>query len=254
MVYKTLNHRISGEGKDVILLHGFLESPEIWKDFVSYSKPYFRSINIQLPNHNPKEKEFFPKSLEEQVEQLHQTLIDLEVYKPTFIGHSLGGYLALAYIEKYADDTSGIALINSTCLTDDKKRKTQRNRAIELIESFPDAFIQMAIRNLFTKTSLKIFESEIESMISKAKKLPVTAIQASLIAIRDRKNTCEVLENYSNEKLLIYGKQDPLIPRKQSESIIIKTAVQATALSTGHMSWLEESEAMNKALIQFLLS
>lgn len=238
--------------KDVVLLHGFLESPKIWEHFIQFSEPQLRSINLQLPNHNPKETKDFPIDLNEQAEQLHRTLIKLEVENPVLIGHSLGGYLALAYIEKYAAHTSGIALINTTCLADDEERKAQRNRAIRLIENYPKAFIQMAIKNLFTKTGLNTYTTEIEWLISDAKKLSVSAIQASLIAMRDRKDRSDVLKNFDGKKLFIYGKNDPLISVEANKKAINKSHCPSIALNAGHMGWLEDKENLNEILLEFI--
>lgn len=238
--------------RNVVLLHGFLESPKIWESLTPLLEEKFRVITPQLPNHNPVETEGFSKDLSEQAEQLHEALTRLEIENPILIGHSLGGYLALAYIEKYASHTSGIALVNSTCLPDNEEKKKQRNRAIHLIEKLPKAFVQMAIKNLFTKTGLNTYTSEIESLITDSKKLPVSAIQASIIAIRDRKDRSEVLRNYDKKKLFIYGINDPLIATEASEKAINKSHCPSKALTSGHMSWLEDKEKLSEILLEFI--
>src|SRR5690625_472524 len=105
---QTLSYQESGTGPDVVLLHGFLESPAIWKDFIKATKGRFRCVNIRMPNHQINEQESYSNDLSQQAEILHQTLLDAEVVSPVIIGHSLGGYLSLAFIEKYPEFASGI--------------------------------------------------------------------------------------------------------------------------------------------------
>lgn len=245
-----LDYDLYGNGTEVVLLHGFLESPSIWNSFIEASKSHFKLINIRLPNHDPLESKYFPADLDTQAEQLHYTLNQIGIHSPVLIGHSLGGYLALEYIKKYSPHTSGLALVNSTCFADDKEKKKQRNRAIRLMESHPKMFIQMAIKNLFKSNHHSIYQDTITHLIQEAQKLPTPAVQASLIAMRDRKSSCEFLKNYTKKKLLLSGKEDPLIPSSHSETMA--THIKTLILESGHMSWLEDSESMVQALIRFL--
>lgn len=238
---------------EIVLLHGFLESPSMWKYFIkAAADSNIRCINIQMPNHLPEEKQTYLKDLQQQAEALHKTLTKAKVNTPIIIGHSLGGYLALAFIEKYPEFASGIVLVNSTCLADSTKGKTRRTRAINLVKKHPNAFIHMAIRNLFPEASLQKHHSEIEQLVSDAKKLPIPAIQASLEAMRERKDRTEVLRNFKKKKLFIYGKNDPLISAEASQEAIRKSNCPSIALNVGHMAWLEDKENLHKVLLQFI--
>lgn len=252
MKKKSLNYQINGKGKDVVLLHGFLESPSIWEDFVQATEGNFRCINVHLPNHHsPKTSTHF-KDLTQQAALLYNTLIQVKAQSPILIGHSLGGYLALAFIEKYPEFASGIALVNATCLADNKEQKKRRTRAINLMKTHPNAFISMAIKNLFAETYLKKHKKEIEKLIANAKKLPIPAIQASLSAMRNRTDTSEVLRNFNKKKLYIYGKHDPLIPLKTNKEAINKSQCPSIALNAGHMCWLEDRENLHGILMEFV--
>src|SRR5699024_8445601 len=189
MQVHSLTYKEIGTGFDVVLLHGFLESPTIWKDFIKAMNAKTRSIVVHMPNHHGNQEIHLSKELSQQAKQLHQTLIEAKVNRPILIGHSLGGYLALAFIKEYPEFASGIALVNSTCLADSTEQKKRRTRAINLVDKHPHAFIQMAIKNLFAKTYLDKYSSEIDLLINDANKLPVAAIQASLIAMRERTDT-----------------------------------------------------------------
>lgn len=239
---------------EVVLLHGFLESTSMWKDFIKATADRnIRCINIHMPNHLPEEKEPYLNTLPQQAEALYNTLLKTEVSKPIFIGHSLGGYLALAFVEKFPEFASGIALINSTCLPDSNERKIQRTRAINIVGKNPNAFIQMAIKNLFQQASLKQHRTEVDKLILDAKTLKTPAIQASMEAMRDREDRTEVLKNFDKKKLFIYGTNDPLIPIEASLEAIKKSNCPSIALNAGHMAWLEDKENLHKILLQFII-
>src|SRR5690625_5201451 len=216
----SLSYQEIGTGPDVVLLHGFLESPAIWQEFTKAMNGKFRSIIAHMPNHHANEEEHLSKDLQQQAKILHQTLLRAKVHRPILIGHSLGGYLALAFIKEYPEFASGIALVNSTCLADSTEQKKRRTRAINLVDKHPNAFIQMAIKNLFAKTYLDKYSSEIDLLINDAKKRPVAAIQASLIAMRERTDTSHILRNFEGKKLFVYGKNDPLISVEASKKAI----------------------------------
>lgn len=254
MLKHTRTSQRTENESEVILLHGFLESPSIWEGFIqATADKNIHCTNIHLPNHLMEEQGFYLNDLSQQAEALHQTLIETKVSAPILIGHSLGGYLALAFMEKYPEFTSGLVLVNSTCLADSNERKIQRTRAINLIEKNPSAFIQMAIKNLFLPASLTKHSTEINQLISDAKNLPIAAIQASLEAMRDRKDRTEVLRNFKKKKLFIYGTNDPLIPVKDSLKAITESSYPSVALETGHMAWLEDKEKLNKVLLEFIV-
>lgn len=247
-----LSYQETGKGPDVVLLHGFLESPAIWQEFTKAMDGKFRSIIAHMPNHHANEEEHLSKDLQQQAKILHQTLLRAKVHRPILIGHSLGGYLALAFIKKYPEFASGIALVNSSCLADSAEQKKRRTRAINLVEKHPNAFIHMAIRNLFAESYLEKHKTAIDQLINDAKKLSIPAIQASLTAMRDREDTSEALRNFENKKLFIYGENDPLIPTETSKKAIQKSGCPSIALDAGHMSWLEDKENLHKVLLKFL--
>lgn len=252
MKLPSLSYQIDGNGQNIVLLHGFLESPNMWKSFINHINGALRTINIQIPNHNPNGELVYLNSLSQQADLIHQTLSKLQVDNPIFIGHSLGGYLALAYAEKYSEQMAGLVLVNSTCFADNEERKEQRTRAIQLVEKHPEALVQMAIKNLFPKASLERHKIEINKLISDAKKLPIPGIQSCLMSMRDRKDRTEVLRHFDKNKLFIYGKDDPLIPIESSKNAIRKSKCPSIGLSAGHMAWLEDKDTLQKVLLEFI--
>lgn len=239
--------------QEVVFLHGFLESPLIWKPLVNtLEEKGIRCTNKHLDNHQPEKEEPYIDTLDLQAERLHQSLTKDKVKNPILIGHSLGGYIALALIEKYPSFASGLVLVNSTCFTDSLERKEQRTRASNLVGRNKSAFVHMAIRNLILAEYQKTKEAYVLKLIANANELPAPAIQASLKAMRDRKDQTQVLKNFEAKKLYIFGKKDPLISYESNIKAIRESNTPSLELDSGHMSWLEDEENLHQGIIQFL--
>lgn len=234
----------------IVFLHGFLESPSIWNDFTKHETKEIKVLNLDLPNHG--KDSVIIDNLEEQADWLKGEISKHGKKHPILIGHSLGGYLALAYLEKFKENLAGICLVNSSSFSDSEERKQQRNRIIRLSETHKEIFIRMAITNLFTPDSQSTHKVAIENLIQTASKIDSKALQASLKAMRDRKDRTEILKNYNGKKLFIYGRQDPIIPFTESLKLISQAQIPAKRLDSGHMSWLEDKDQLNKLLEDFL--
>lgn len=234
----------------IVLLHGFLESPKIWNGFLKTKSIELDVLKLHLPNH--RENPIIMDNLEDQADWLHEKIRKQGYENPVLIGHSLGGYLALAYLEKYEENLAGICLVNSSSFSDSEERKQQRDRIIRLSASHKEVFIRMAITNLFTPHGQSIHKLAIEELIQVANKIDIKAIQASLKAMRDRKDRTEVLRNYNGNKIIIYGRQDPIIPFTESLKLISQAQIPAKRLNSGHMSWLEDKEKLKKLFKEFL--
>src|SRR5215217_7471757 len=115
--------------KTLVLLHGHGADDTIW-DYVDASlNEYFTIVrpNISLFT--------FCQSVEDYADELYRFLTNATITKFTLIGHSMGGYIALAFAEKYPDMLEGFGLFNSTAYADDEAKKHQRNQTIELLRN-----------------------------------------------------------------------------------------------------------------------
>ena len=142
--YKTF-----GKGPVIVLLHGFLESSTMWKKLIpEFSKNNFL-VTIDFPGHGKSGVISETHSMELMAEVVHELLKELNIASATFIGHSMGGYVALAYAELYEKEAEKLILLNSTPQADSEERKENRDRSIEIVGKVPEAYISMAIGNLF---------------------------------------------------------------------------------------------------------
>ncbi len=131
-IYKNtkITYTDQGKGTAVVLLHGFYENKEMWNAFVPEFSKKHRIITIDLLGHGQTECLGYVHSMEDQADMVHHVLHELKIRKAVLVGHSMGGYIALAFAELYPDAMKGLVLLNSTSRADSDERKANRDRAI----------------------------------------------------------------------------------------------------------------------------
>ncbi len=112
----------------------------------------------------------------------------LRIRKAAFVGHSMGGYVALAFAELYPSTVKSLVLQNSTSKADSEERKTNRDRAIKAVKKDYTTFIRLSIANLFSEENRGKMISEIEKVKTEALKTPLQGIVASLEGMKIRKD------------------------------------------------------------------
>jgi len=236
---KKIFYSVQGSGNALVLLHGFLESSSIWNDLSKELVENHKLITLDLPGHGRSETLGDVHSMELMASVVHSLVEELNLQEIGLLGHSMGGYVALAFAEAYPEKLSQILLLNSSAAADSPERKLNRNRALELIHQEKKGFISSAIPQLFSEDSRKIFEREIQDLITEARQYSSRGIAANILGMRDRKDRTEVLKSFKRPKIVICGEKDPIIPLEHSKSLAIATDTPIEILSGSHMSWLE---------------
>ncbi|MDP5076520.1 MAG: alpha/beta hydrolase, partial [Nonlabens sp.] len=150
-------------------------------------------------------------------------------------GHSMGGYVGSAFAKAYTSKVLSLTLINSITGPDAKERKLLRDRAITLIEKYQEAYVSMAINNLFTEDERKNHKKEIKEMKIAAGQISIESIIKSLKAMRDRSGVTDFLKEVAFPVHMISGSKDAVI----SQGLIIEEVrllnAMHTSLKGGHM-------------------
>ena len=164
--YKNINLYFNdiGTGEPIVLLHGFLENSSIWDKFLIPLSKKNRVLSIDLLGHGKSECLSYIHTMEEMADAVNEVLKSLQIGKATIIGHSMGGYVGLAFAEKYIEKVKGICLMNSTSQADSEERKELRLRACKMAQTNYEALVKMSIINLFAETSRITFAKEIEGI------------------------------------------------------------------------------------------
>jgi pimeloyl-ACP methyl ester carboxylesterase len=242
----------TGKGTAVVLLHGFLENQKMWEQYIAPFSKKNRVITIDLLGHGESECLGYVHSMEDNADAVHAVLVELRIRKAVLVGHSMGGYVALAFAELYPDFVKGLVLLNSTANADSDERKNNRDRAIKAVKQSYIGFVSLAIANLFSDNNRDRLRSEIENVKAEALKTPLQAIVASLEGMKIRLDREVLLHLTPYPKLLVLGQKDPVLEYKETKKQIVNTDVALVTFPDGHMSHIENQEELTAVLLQFL--
>ena len=195
-----------GQGNAVVLLHGFLENTSMWEPFTPILLRTNRVITIDLLGHGKTGCLGYVHSMELMAEIVHVVLKHLKIKQSIIIGHSMGGYVALAFAEKHPGMLRGLCLMNSTPNPDNFEKKKKRDRAILAVKQSHKTFIMMAIGNLFSPKNRTIFSDKIKTLIADAKKTPPQGTIAALQGMKIRKYRQALYNSAPYKKILIISK------------------------------------------------
>ena len=253
LLYKNtkISYSDIGKGKAVVLLHGFLENQKMWQDLVPELSKKHRVITLDLLGHGETECMGYVHSMEDNADVVQAVLSKLRIRKAVFIGHSMGGYVALAYAELYPEKIRGLVLLNSTSKADSEERKANRNRAIKVVKKDYTTFIRLSITNLFSPDNIELLVDEIEKVKIEALKTPLQGVVASLEGMKIRKDREVLLHLTPYPKMLILGKKDPVLIYESTLEQIEDTAVKLVTFPDGHMSHIENREELKDVLLGF---
>ncbi len=242
-------YKSTGSGPALVLLHGFLESSTIWKELIPDLKEKYTIICMDLPGHGKSGNLSEIHSMELMAEVLYELLTHLNIATCKLVGHSMGGYVALAFAESYPHAVDTLVLLNSTPLSDSIERKENRDRALRLIQSEKKLFIGMAIANLFSEETRLLFPSAIEALKKEAYSFSTEGIMANIRGMRDRVDRTALLKNFGGKKWVVAGTKDPIVPFSQCKLLALETESHFKTVEGSHMSWLENQDEIVKFLL-----
>lgn len=254
ILYKNtkISYSDTGKGTAVVLLHGFLENQKMWQNFIPEWSKKNRVITIDLLGHGATECLGYVHTMEDNAAVVHEVLRELRIRKVIFVGHSMGGYVALAFAEMYPEYIKGLVLLNSTSRADSDEKKKNRERAIKLVKQNYESFVRISIANLFSEDNREILAAEIENTKTEALKTPLQGIVASLEGMKIRKDRKTVLLSANYPIMLILGKKDGVLNYEENAEQIENTAVKLVTFPDGHMSHIENKIALKNILLGFI--
>ncbi|MFK5879813.1 MAG: alpha/beta hydrolase [Flavobacteriaceae bacterium] len=254
IIYKNIhiNYSSIGNGSAIVLLHGFLENSFMWDDIIPHLSKRNKVITVDLFGHGKSENLGYIHTMEEQATMVKALLKMLNIRKATLIGHSMGGYVALAFAELFPKNTKGICLMNSTAYPDTAEKKINRDRAIEVVKQNHQTFVRLSIPLLFSEENQTTLKKEVEVVTSEALKISKQGIIASLEGMKIRKDRTIILKNTDFKKLLILGEKDTVLNYVEHQQQIKNTNTDLKILSQGHMSHIENNKELTFVLETFI--
>ncbi|HLV23859.1 MAG TPA: alpha/beta hydrolase [Moheibacter sp.] len=238
-----LNYEVIGDGKPVVLLHGYLENMKMWKKLAERLSSSRKVILIDLPGHGESGNFDEIHTMELMAVKVRETLAFLKISNADFIGHSMGGYVTLAYVEKFPVDVNSFALMNSSSLPDSDEKKEQRLKAVVTAEKNLDTLIKMSVPSLFAEQNLEDLKQEIAFTKELARETSLQGVTSALKGMRLRPDRTQILNDFRGKIGIIIGKYDKAVNPEELKKIIPpRENISVLELETGHMSHLEAPE------------
>lgn len=246
-------YKVAGKGRTIVLLHGFLESSAIWDDFANSLAKRYRVIAIDLPGHGQSDCFGYIHSMELMAEAVRVVLKKFQLRRIFIVGHSMGGYVTLAFSERYPEMIRGLCLFHSTVYEDTNERKVLRTRAIEIVKKNEAHYIRETIPNLFSKKFAENYPGKVTLIKHQALKTTRRGIIAAIEGMKNRKDKSRLLDQKLFPVFYIIGKLDNSISYESSlkQSDRIPDNQKLILEEVGHMGFLESSEKCLEAIKKF---
>lgn len=250
-----IHYTDEGKGKSVVFLHGFLCNHRIWKPYIKELKSKYRIINIDLPGHGKSDSIGYLHSMELMADVVFELLRVLKVRRTSIVGHSMGGYVGLAFLEKYPDNCKSLCLFNSSARADSEERKADRTRAIKVIKQNHELYIKTVVPNLFY-TDKKPHQRDINTVLGMALETSHQGIVASQEGMKIRANR-DIIVHFSPCPVhYIIGSNDQILKHSEmlDESQSGESVTRYISKDGGHMCMYEDKNGSFNSLLGFLKS
>ncbi|MGY6562035.1 MAG: alpha/beta fold hydrolase [Luteibaculaceae bacterium] len=195
----------------LVLLHGFMEDLSVWEEITPLL--YGNHLKVDLPGHGKSKSLAMPHTMENFANELNRLLDHLSITGPIhLIGHSMGGYVSLAFADRYPKQVKSIFLVNSTALADTPEKQNMREKAAQMVLEAKQPVVNMAVRNLFNPDTVSTSEQVFNHLYKIAMAMDANAISRTQLGMRVRKDYSNFSLNQAIPLHYIIGKKDPLIP------------------------------------------
>lgn len=239
----------------VVLLHGYLESLLVWEEFVPLLYKQVRVVTLDLPGHGISEIRGEAHTMEFLADTVADCMRALGIERFTVVGHSMGGYAALALLERHPEMLEGIVLLSSTPNADTPEKAENRRREIALVRAGKkDALARVAPDAGFAPENRRRMADAIEDLREQVFITEDDGIIALLNGMIERPDRNALLQQSTVPQLFILGRKDGYIPAEAAEKMVA-THPRAQVVwleNSGHMGFLEEPEACAQALLEFV--
>jgi len=246
-------YRTIGNGRLVVLIHGFAEDGEIWKNQIEFLQQHFTLLIPDLPG-SGQSSMIQDMSIDGMAEVIKYILDKEKMEACTMLGHSMGGYITLAFAEKYLDNLVSFGLVHSTAFADSEEKKTNRLKSIVFVKkNGAFEFLKAVITDLFTENWYVNNSKFVNELIEKSRNFKDEAIIAYYQAMINRPDRTKVLKTTNKPVLFVIGEHDKAVPFKQSLQqchLPVQSSIQILR-NSAHMGMWEEAGKLNSILKDF---
>jgi len=249
-----VSYTMRGSGRPVVLLHGYLETGDVWDPLAEMMSDRFRVIVVDLPGHGESEVQGEIHTMEFLARAVREVLRDAGEERVMMAGHSLGGYVTLAFVELFPDMLSGYVLFHSHPHADTPEAIARRNREIAVVRAGRKNIMYPGnVSMMFSKENLRLMPAALERLRKIASVNSGEGIIAMLNGMIDRPSRQYILENGSVPLLWILGRHDLYFsPEKAMRDVGLPHNAEVVILErSGHLGFIEETEKSARLLMDF---
>ena len=253
---KQIHYRVVGKGSPIVLLHGFGEDSTIWDSQAKFLQKKYKLIIPDLPGSG--QSELLAETRMESMAEVVNAIIEKEIHKAEkikLIGHSMGGYIILAFMEKYDELVDGFGLFHSTAFADSEEKKIARKKSIDFIQQHGAyEFLKTSIPNLFAAKNHENKKEEIQKLIAQGHNFSAQALVSYYEAMITRPDRTMILKNTKVPVLFVMGVYDNAAPVKDmlQQCYLPEKSYIHIFQNAGHMGMLEEVEKSNRVFENFI--
>ena len=229
--------------KPLVLLHGFLEDSRMWDRLSLAWNTHGPVLKIDLPGHGQSDSFAAVHTMELMADAVDAVVQFCQLPSFHLLGHSMGGYVALAYAELHPEKLEQLGLFFSTPQADSPARQVMRDKAAELVQQNHNSFIRASIPQLFDTTMHEAFQPAIHCQINQSLEMSVEGIVAAIQGMKIRKDRTHLLESGAISVGVFAGKLDTIIPFDSAEKWSLAKGVNYRYTSpSGHMGHITHQE------------
>lgn len=239
----------------IVLIHGYLESLDVWDDFTKLLAPHARVVAIDLPGHGISEVKGEVHTMSFLADVVYGAMQVLGVDKVLIVGHSMGGYVALEFINRHPEAAAGIVLLHSGPNPDNEEKRANRLREIALIEAGKKELIARAFPHVgFAPQNRERLAAEIEDLSEQIILTEDEGIIALLRGMSEREDLNDMLRKSKVPQMAILGRHDEYIPQSAGDALAANHPQMKIVWleNSGHMGFVEEPELTAEAILGFL--
>jgi 3-oxoadipate enol-lactonase len=241
----TLAFERLGRGTPLVLIHGYPLDHSIWREVIPFLEPHFDMILPDLRGFGESTTIDSQYNLSMMADDLVSLLDHIGIETAVVTGHSMGGYVALAFAKKYQNRASGLVLISSQAAGDSPERKEERYKtADEVAQKGVEIVAHAMSLKLSANLNIQGFVKELILRQSKA------GVIGALKAMAVREDATPFMSTFNLPTVLIHGDADVLIPIDRAREIKGENPrVRLVELpKIGHMPMMEAPQKTAEAL------
>jgi pimeloyl-ACP methyl ester carboxylesterase len=253
---EDIDYSDTGAGTPVILLHGFMESRNMWDELSNRLNADYRVLCPNLPGfgNTPLPKD--PITIDLLALAIKNWLHHLNINKCVLMGHSLGGYITLSFAEQFPESLLGFGLIHSTAYADSEEKKHNRDKMVRFIKKYGvQKFVPEFIPLLFHQSGEKI-QNIIDELVAESIEIKDECVINYALAMKNRPDRTHLLKKQNTPILFVAGENDSLMSKNDllAQSRNLDPEFVIMLKKSGHMGMFEEQDQFYMAIAGFLRS